>query len=125
MVRGYIEERQRQEIAHDGLWDAYGTEEYRIWKENGNRLVTFKDWLKANKGSGEQASEERERKWERTQSKGQACSSSEAVSTGISTKTNGQSTGKRTGRSRPEALPSSSRKSVVALLVSERPWDRE
>jgi hypothetical protein len=53
MVRSYIEERQRQEIAHDGLWNAYGTGEYAAWKDRGGKLITFSEWLRGHKGHGE------------------------------------------------------------------------
>lgn len=51
LVRGYVEERQRQEIAHDGLWNAYGTGEYEDWRENGGKLIDFRTWLRAHKGA--------------------------------------------------------------------------
>jgi hypothetical protein len=49
MVRSYTQERQRQEIAHDGLWDAYGSGEYTAWKDQGGQLITFGEWLRAHK----------------------------------------------------------------------------
>lgn len=53
VVRGYREERQRQEIAHDGLWNHPETGEYVAWKDRGGKLIGFAEWLKAHKGSGQ------------------------------------------------------------------------
>lgn len=48
MVRGYREERERQETqAEPYLCNGEG--ELKRWKENGNTLITFKTWLKAHK----------------------------------------------------------------------------
>jgi len=50
LVRGYREERERQETLNEMVLS--NPAELKIWKENGNRLITFKDWLIGNKGSG-------------------------------------------------------------------------
>jgi molybdopterin synthase catalytic subunit len=56
MVRGYREERERQETeAEQHLCNGSGERE--AWRENGGALVTFKGWLKAHKRSREQLEE--------------------------------------------------------------------
>jgi hypothetical protein len=56
MVRGYREERERQETeAEQHLCNGPGERE--AWRENGGALVTFKGWLKAHKRSREQLQE--------------------------------------------------------------------
>lgn len=47
LIRGYIEERQRQELALEEQIDGPG--ERQLWKENGGKLIGFYDWLKAHK----------------------------------------------------------------------------
>jgi hypothetical protein len=47
LVRGYREERERQETANETVLTARGEREF--WKANGGKLITFKTWLKANK----------------------------------------------------------------------------
>ncbi len=55
----YREERARQEASRDEITGMYDGDT-AIWRENGEKLVTFKDWLIASKGS----SREKEN-WER------------------------------------------------------------
>ncbi|UOW93433.1 hypothetical protein SEA_LABELLE_70 [Mycobacterium phage Labelle] len=43
LVRDYRAERERQEVLNDRILN--NREEKRIWFENFNRLVTFRDWL--------------------------------------------------------------------------------
>jgi hypothetical protein len=49
-VAGYRDERHRQEIQHESILSNPGDKKH--WKENGGHLVNFRDWLVANKGSG-------------------------------------------------------------------------
>lgn len=43
LVRGYQEERERQETANEMILT--NESEKQIWKENGNFLINFKTWL--------------------------------------------------------------------------------
>ena len=58
LVAGYRDERYRQELTWEGDTGAYAGD-HRHWVEKGGSLVTFKDWLIANKGSGRE-----KKKWE-------------------------------------------------------------
>ena len=53
LVWGYRAERARQEQARDKITNGHAGDE-RHWRATGGKLITFKDWLKANKGNGNQ-----------------------------------------------------------------------
>lgn len=48
LVRGYREERERQETANEYL---HANGERKFWKANGGKMIDFKMWLKSHKGS--------------------------------------------------------------------------
>lgn len=48
LVRGYRDERWRQEVENESILNNPG--DLKHAKENGFRLINFKDWLIANKG---------------------------------------------------------------------------
>lgn len=44
LVRGYRDERHRQEIERENATGGYAGD-LKIWRENGGKLISFADWL--------------------------------------------------------------------------------
>ncbi|AAN02114.1 gp60 [Mycobacterium phage Barnyard] len=55
-VRNYRLERHRQEVLFEVQMNNDAEREH--WRENGGEIVTFKSWLIAHKGSGQQHQQE-------------------------------------------------------------------
>ena len=69
LVRGYREERQRQEAELEDITNGYDGELER-WRENGGKLITFKEWLIGHKDRNREV-EENEQAFDEVRNGGQ------------------------------------------------------